>query len=84
MAAFKGRLASTHGQNSSRAQEVKGNTVISAAGTGKRGRPLGDVAGHSQGPTLVLDKLCNRDTLRAASVADKDLVRGQPTGGIRN
>ena len=47
--------------------------VTSAA---KRGRPPADVLEHSQGPKFAPDKRCKRDPLRAAFVADTEVVKG--------
>ena len=71
----KTRLASTQGQEASSTQDSQENSEAPSAGTGKRGRPPADAAGHLQGPAVVPDKRRKRDALRAAVVADEDVIK---------
>ena len=53
---FQTQLASIRGQNASITQEMQGNSEVPVTGTGRGGRPPGDVEDHSQRPTFELDK----------------------------
>ena len=45
-------------------------------GSGKRSRPPAYAVEHTQGPAFVLDKRCQRNALRVAFVAEKEVGKG--------
>ena len=53
----------------------QGTWEVPVTGTGENGRPSADVVGRLQGPTCVPGKRRKRDALRAAFLADKDVVK---------
>ena len=55
-----------------------------AMATGKRGRPPADVAAALDGPTYTQDKTYRADAPFPAFVADNEVVKGRPNGGILN
>ena len=74
-ASLEAPLASMHGQNSSSAREIQEYKDTPVTGTGQGGRLPEGAAESLQGPTSVPEKRCNRDALRVAFVADKEVVK---------
>ena len=67
--------ASMQGQNSNRAQKLQGHSDIPVTSSGKKGRPVEGAVEHRRTTTVVLDKRCKRDALRAAFAAEKEGVK---------
>lgn len=69
------RFAPARNQQASFTRYVKGNLAAPVTETGGRSRPPADAVERPQGPKFVLDKRCKREPLRAARVADKEVVK---------